>query len=276
MEILFNQDGSLAYYRPSGYIQQGNNNVDEIKVAIKGLQVSEWECIAHFLLPNGDSTVNTVSDDAQVYSVDENGVVSYVAGKSFYLTTAETLYAGKVLMSLQFLKLNKSLFTYNTPLYINHAAFDPDTVNITYTEYENLVKAFNQRCGDPFENLETVYVEADDFYQDEPNFEKDLQQYKGKIVRVDFSHLTLDDFYDNGSTWIGMNFLLSKDIGSCLFYSWVLNCELDGFDFEGTNYNRVVIAIMYGDIENFLETVHYIYFDLTSPQAKISVVSVDN
>ena len=141
MKILFKQDGSIGIIELSTFIQQNNHNVDKIFVAVENLLPSDYTCDAFFKLPDGSTNVIHVSETETTMISGQDGITGYY----FYLTNAQTVYAGVLEMSLKVsTDSNHDLFTYKTKFTINATDTLPSEVNITLAEYNSLVEAINQ------------------------------------------------------------------------------------------------------------------------------------
>lgn len=141
MKILYRQDGSIKDIELSHYVNQNNNNVDEIDVAIEGKEPSEYIATAYFTLPDGTQNSILISTEKtfELHNKQYNGL-------SFFLTNAQTLYAGVLEMTIEFKDSENTshiLFTYKTKFTINATGGLPDYTNITLSEYNNLVDAIN-------------------------------------------------------------------------------------------------------------------------------------
>ena len=156
MKIVYRPDGSIKKLELSNYVNQNNNNVDEICVAIEGKEPESYISTAYFTLPNGDTnflSVSTLKD----FSVGDDPTIYH--GKSFFLTNAQTLYAGELSMSIEFVDAedtNKILFTYNYKFSINPSNVLPSEVNITHAEYNGLVTSISEKITSSTARLEAL------------------------------------------------------------------------------------------------------------------------
>lgn len=141
MKILYNPDGSVNKVELSNYVNQNNNNVDKIFVAIIGKEPSEYNCTAYFTLPTGDVNFLTVTQ-TDTFTIGDDP--TEYSGKWFYLTNQQTAYAGVLSMSIEFTTVGGSsqhLFTYNCKITINPTNVLPSDTDITLDEYQRIVEA---------------------------------------------------------------------------------------------------------------------------------------
>ena len=139
MKILYNIDGSISKLILGKFVQQNNNNVDKISVAINGKLPEQYQVNAVFTLPDG--TVNEILA-SQTETIEFGSF--HIDGYYFYLTNAQTLYSGVLKMSLQIIDIldsRKVLWTYQTEFTINPTGVLPDEVLITQAEYNAIVEA---------------------------------------------------------------------------------------------------------------------------------------
>lgn len=263
MEILFNQDGSIVKFIPNKYIQQGNNNVDKITVGIIDLDLSQYQAVANFELPNGDTHSTFITGNETIYYDGE----TYPA-RSFYLTENETLFAGRLYCSISFVNLNTTLFTYRCEFVINKTPFNPDEVNITYTEYNNLVKALENKMGG---FPETVVIEPTSEWDfvDENRKEFDLREYKGKVVKIELGLIDTSEMTIYDSPLI-ISLLFTTDFINAMLDSDISAFEIDSGTFDRTTgYNDVNLYAPQNRLEDVLNGGNTLYVDLTTPIVKI-------
>lgn len=137
MEIIFNNDGSLKYCNLTDSIIQGDNGTKYIDCAVEGRTPDTYTMVALFRLPNGDE--NTISANSTV-NISVDGT-SY-SGRRITLTQAQTLYAGKLFMSLRLVDLsNNILYTIERELTVNPSVFEPTEQTITQAQYNSLVQS---------------------------------------------------------------------------------------------------------------------------------------
>ena len=141
LTIIYNKDGSIKNLKLPTYVNQGSNNVDKVFVAVDGLDTDEYTVSANFKLPN-----HTTSEIAAASTDEETIDETTYAGRSFYLTTAQTYYAGRLLLSISLTQnANQIKWTYPVEIIINPTTFDPtsDDSNITNAQYYSLLGALN-------------------------------------------------------------------------------------------------------------------------------------
>lgn len=274
MEILFNQDGSLLKFVPNGSIQQGNDGVNKIVVGVVDLDYSSYQAVANFQLPNGDTTSKIITESDTIYYES-----STYPALSFYLSSNETLFAGRLLMSISFVNLNQTLFTWTTTLIVNKTPFNPDEVNITYSEYNNLVKAIENKLVDPFP--ETVQVNHDDVWdREEENYlEFNLREYKGKCVKINLQQMNRDE---------DMEFVDNNLLVNLLLPTGSITVAITQIDDSNFDYNYLEVDSWYFDTiypnASVYSTNHAtdvigvrnLYVDLTTPIVKIIVRTEEN
>lgn len=129
MKIIFNHDGSIKLITIPESIQQGNDGVDEIYLEWEGYSNSSYSCDAVFTLPNG-------SQNTLVAETSDNGYL-------ITLTSAQTVYAGKLLASFRLKDLNTTLFSYQYEFQVNPTNADIDETTITIAQYNSIVQAMN-------------------------------------------------------------------------------------------------------------------------------------
>lgn len=143
MTIIFNQDGSIRYLELGEYVQKGNHNVDLIQVGIYGQDITSDTVTAQFQLP--DESTNQII-------ITTTGTVDYgdttINVRKFYLTNAQTVFAGVLKMSIQVVNAQgKTLYTYLTRLTINESTALADSTTITQEEYNEIVTALAGKQG---------------------------------------------------------------------------------------------------------------------------------
>lgn len=274
MEILFNQDGSLLKFVPNRSIQQGNDGVDKIVVGVVDLDYSSYQAVANFQLPNGDTTSKIITESDTI-----NYESSTYPALSFYLSSNETLFAGRLLMSISFVNLNQTLFTWTTTLIVNKTPFNPDEVNITYSEYNNLVRAIENKLVDPYP--ETVQVNHDDVWdrKEENYLEFNLREYKGKCVKINLAQMNRDE---------GMEFVDNNLLVNLLLPRESITVAITQIDDSNFDYNYLEVDSWYFDTiypnASVYSTNHAtdiigirnLYVDLTTPIVKIVVRTEEN
>jgi len=135
MFVIYNSDGSIKISDIPCFIQQNNHNVNRIFVAIVGRSVSDYSLAATFTLSNDDTEIITASSTGDI-TIDG----STYTGRYFYLTSAVTYVAGNLLMSIRAVDTNQAtLFTYNVKLFVNKTTDLENNINITLSQYKNLV-----------------------------------------------------------------------------------------------------------------------------------------
>ena len=94
MYIIYNNDGSLKIVSLDTYIQQGNDNVNKVFVAVENKSTDTYTAEAYFELPNGD--LNRLLGVVKNEEIDG----SPYSGYEITLTAAQTVYAGSLKMNL--------------------------------------------------------------------------------------------------------------------------------------------------------------------------------
>lgn len=274
MEILFNQDGSLLKFVPNGSIQQGNDGVDKIVVGVVGLDYSNYQAVANFQLPNGDTTSKIITESDTIHYE-----TSTYPALSFYLSSNETLFAGRLLMSISFVNLNQTLFTWTTTLIVNKTPFNPDEVNITYSEYNNLVKAIENKLVSPYP--ETVVVNHDDVWdrEGENYLEFKLREYKGKCVKINLAQMNLDENME----FFGNNLAIYLELPTGSITVAITQIDDSNFDYNYLEVDSWAFDVAYpytllysaNHATNIIGSKN-IYIDLTTPIVKIIVRTEEN
>lgn len=137
MYIIYNHDGSIKTLVVDESIQQNNNGVNQIFVSIEGYETADYTCVANFELPDG--TLNSLVGVADVGV--EVGELAY-DGFVITLTNAQTLYPGKLKMSIKLVDLqDRQLCTYQTELQVNPSSSVPSETLITNAQYNSLIQS---------------------------------------------------------------------------------------------------------------------------------------
>lgn len=137
MYIIYNHDGSIKTLIVDESIQQNNNGVNQIFVSIEGYETTDYTCVANFELPDG--TLNSLVGVADVGV--EVGELAY-DGFVITLTNAQTLYPGKLKMSIKLVDLqDRQLCTYQTELQVNPSSAVPSETFITNAQYNSLIQS---------------------------------------------------------------------------------------------------------------------------------------
>lgn len=137
MYIIYNHDGSIKTLVVDESIQQNNNGVNQIFVSIEGYETTDYTCVANFELPDG--TLNSLVGVADVGV--EVGELTY-DGFVITLTNAQTLYPGKLKMSIKLVDLqDRQLCTYQTELQVNPSSAVPSETFITNAQYNSLIQS---------------------------------------------------------------------------------------------------------------------------------------
>ena len=130
MKLIFNYDGSIKTITIPESIQQGNNGVNQVYVEWDGHANSNYTCSALFTLP--DESVNELV-----------GVV-YEGGYLITLTSAQTIYAGKLKATFYLTDLqNNVLFSYQYTFQVNPTNADADETLISISQYNSILQAMN-------------------------------------------------------------------------------------------------------------------------------------
>lgn len=142
MYIIYGEDGKVLKKNLTDYIQKGNNNVNEIFLAIEGKTNDEWTADVIFTLPNGDvATLAPSPTTKTIYGTEYSGWLLSIA-------SSVTAYEGNVLMSIRCLDLNEdTLLTFQTGLVINPSVVVPNETTITYAQYQALLDLVNQKAS---------------------------------------------------------------------------------------------------------------------------------
>lgn len=134
MNIIFNHDGSIKNLNLNEIIVQGNNLVNEIQIAIEGRTPDDYVATAYFTLPDGTS--NYLTGSADNFSIDQTPYSGY----SINLTSAQTVMAGEVGMTIQCTDANSHvLCTYKVKLTINESGYIPEATTITMKQLQSLL-----------------------------------------------------------------------------------------------------------------------------------------
>lgn len=144
MYIIYNADGSIKKINLTDYVQQGNNNVNTIFLAIEGKTNAEWEGTIYCLLPNSEEEGPITPTNATL----EVGGVTY-SGYNWSLAADVTAIEGLLVFSLQARTLGgqQVLFTYQGIIVINPSSAIPDLTKITVAQYEALRDLVLQNTG---------------------------------------------------------------------------------------------------------------------------------
>ena len=165
MYVIYNNDGSIKYKLLNEFVEQGNNNVNELFVAIEGRE--NWTLYASFKLPNG-STTTAVSSTPTTEFIEGIGTFT---GRKILLSNAETLVAGALQMNVVCLDENDAkLVAFNTYITVNETGIQlSDPILLTVQEYENLLTELKRKMEYPTKylqvselpdnpSLDTIYV----------------------------------------------------------------------------------------------------------------------
>ena len=165
MYVIYNNDGSIKYKLLNEFVEQGNNNVNELFVAIEGRE--NWTLYASFKLPNG-STTTAVSSTPTTEFIENIGTFT---GRKILLSNAETLVAGALQMNVVCLDENDAkLVAFNTYITVNETGIQlSDPILLTVQEYENLLVELKRKMEYPKKyvrveelptnpDLETIYI----------------------------------------------------------------------------------------------------------------------
>lgn len=191
MYIIYNHDGSIKTLIVDESIQQNNNGVNQIFVSIDGYEPADYTCVAYFELPNG--TLNNVVGIADTGV--EVGELTY-DGYTIVLTNAQTVYAGKLKMSIKLVDLQDNhLCTYQTELQVNPTSAVPSETLITNAQYNSLVQSLRS------------YV-----------LYSDLVNYADKEW-VEDNYLSLEGGEITGNLTLNGNFIFNNDGGEILIKS---------------------------------------------------------
>ena len=176
MKIIFNHDGSIKLITIPESIQQGNDGVDEIYLEWEGYSNSSYSCDAVFTLPNG-------SQNTLVAETSDNGYL-------ITLTSAQTVYAGKLLASFRLKDLNTTLFSYQYEFQVNPTNADIDEATITIAQYNSIIQAMNSYLsldGGTLNQDSSIVVETSGDMKKKATFDSvglDLYQYAVGNVSV--------------------------------------------------------------------------------------------
>jgi len=153
MYVIYNNDGSIKYKLLNEFVEQGNNNVNEVFVAIEGRE--NWALYASFKLPNG-STTTAVSSTPTTEFIENIGTFT---GRKILLSNAETLVAGALQMNVVCLDENDTkLVAFNTYITVNETGIQlSDPITLTVQEYENLLVEIKGKMEYP-----TKYVRVEE------------------------------------------------------------------------------------------------------------------
>ena len=176
MYLIYNTDGSIKALKVGESIQQGNNGVNQIFVSVDGMSVSDYTATAYFVLP--DDSVSSVI-----------GVIGSVEGVNGYLitlTSSQTLYAGKLEMSLALKDLqNNTLWTYEYQFIVNPTGYTATEVNISMDMWDSLVQSLNSYA---------LKIDIRKIQDNIAVIRNPLTNINGRVLTNFESVLTTDDF----------------------------------------------------------------------------------
>lgn len=165
MYVIYNNDGSIKSKFLNEFVMQGNNNVNEVFVAIEGRE--DYSLYATFKLPNG-STTTVVSSTPTTEFIEGLGTFT---GRKILLSNAETLVAGALQMNVVCLDENDTkIVAFSTYITVNETGIQlSDPVLLTVQEYENLISEIKAKMNYPTKyaqvtalpdnpDLDTIYV----------------------------------------------------------------------------------------------------------------------
>lgn len=158
MYVIFNKDGSIKDQNITEFIQQGNNGVNSIKVAIVDKNPSAYIVEVSCKLPN-DDVVDFSSFD-RVDFIDKNG--NEYSGYAFSLNDLATSLAGIVRVNIVAIEeaSNKKLVTYSLYLSVNEGTSNQVAAIISEQEYQNLLSIIGQAANSihiyALESTETI------------------------------------------------------------------------------------------------------------------------
>ena len=165
MYVIYNNDGSIKGKFLNEFVMQGNNNVNELFVAIEGRE--DYSLYASFKMPNG-STTTVVSSTPATEFIEGLGTFT---GRKILLSNAETLVAGALQMNVVCLDENDNkIVAFSTYITVNETGIQlSDPVLLTVQEYENLISEIKAKISYPTKyvqvttlpddpDLDTVYV----------------------------------------------------------------------------------------------------------------------
>ena len=135
MYIIYNADGSIKKINLTDYVQQGNNNVNVIFLAIDGLTNEQWSGTIFCELPNGEIVGPITPTNATLSIGDET-----YNGYNWSLAADVTVLEGLLIFSLQARTLasQQVLFTYKGVIPINPSSAIPNETKITLAQYNAL------------------------------------------------------------------------------------------------------------------------------------------
>lgn len=133
--IIYNSDGSVKSLTQGGSINQGSSGQTIVFAAVAGLSVEDYSVKAVFTLPDG--TVNEVSGSSE--ATQEVDGTEY-EGYSIKITSAQTVQAGTLGMSLYVLDLDQNvLTTYRREFTVNPTGIIPEEAQISEAQYTSLI-----------------------------------------------------------------------------------------------------------------------------------------
>ena len=153
--IIFKADGSVqTKHLGSQYIQQGNDQVDQIFITYPGAVNTDY-VQAVFTLPN--HATNTELGSFQThYHYDENDDDAYADGWIITLTEDQTIYNGILCVAVRVIRSNSILVNYPFTLVINETGVRPDTdTGVTVEQLDSYLL-----------NIQTLNVETIKAYTD--------------------------------------------------------------------------------------------------------------
>lgn len=138
MILILNDDGSLYYASKSEYVNQHSNNVNYIDFAFTGLTNENYTTDIYCELPNKTHVI--LQGETNLFTCND---VEY-QGFRTYLTDATTIYAGALKLIVRTYDANDNvLYSYPLTININATSSIEDEVNISNTEYQQLLSKLN-------------------------------------------------------------------------------------------------------------------------------------
>lgn len=199
MYVIYNSDGSIKSKFLNEFVMQGNNNANELFVAIEGRE--DYSLYASFKLPNG-STTTVVSSTPTTEFIEGLGTFT---GRKILLSNAETLVAGALQMNVVCLDENDTkIVAFSTYITINETGIQlSDPILLTVQEYENLLAELKGKMNYPTKyirvtelplnpDLETIYI------LDSGNDLNEVYMYNGKTsqwILIGSNRINLGDYY---------------------------------------------------------------------------------
>lgn len=254
MYVIFNLDGSIKEQNINKFIQQGNNDVDNIYVAVVGRVPESYTLEVSCKIPSGDVVDFSSFEEATFEDKNGNEYSGYVFSLNDYVTSLKGIVRVNI-VAIE--NSGKKLVSYPIYLSINEGTSESAMAVISEQEYQNLLGLLSKNTIDRFVyDGETV----EEFYEKYNLNSSQIFVLVNRVGTNTFTYFANIKYRSNSwKIWI----LEPRELGTITLYSSVT-----------VNPDESLISYISEDYEKDVTFDQQIVQDVNDPQTEEALSTV--